>query len=227
MKAMLRHRFFLLKCTKFVLNFYKILFKFVTLIINKIKKMKKLFIITMSLVAFTLQAQTEQGSWVVEGGADLSFSSVKQAENDYFNEVTTSSFSFNPAVSYFVIDNLSVGLGLEFGSTTMKMDGFDDSESSTFAIMPEATYFFGSGNTRPYAGLSLGMMSVSNGDEDADKASGFGWGLEAGAAIFLSDSVSLNLGLGYSSATLKNKEVDEVEQELSGLGLAVGFSIFL
>lgn len=192
--------------------------------------MKKLFIIPMVLVAFTLQAQTEKGSIYFTGDANLSFVGSAAEVSDLDVETTVGTFAFKPSFNYFIIDNLSLGLGLEFASSATEVESGGvktESESATFAIMPQATYFFGSSNTRPYLGLGLGLMSTSTGDEDYEKWSGFALGIDGGVAIFLNDSVALNLGVAFSSANMKNKEDSDFEMDAGGFGLTLGFNVFL
>lgn len=188
--------------------------------------MKKLFLLTFLLAAFAMNAQTEKGTWMIEGDTNLTFAG-SAVEDEFDNETSIGTFAFKPAVNYFIADNLAVGLGLEFSSTATEVNDFE-STSGTFALMPQASYFFGNSKTRPYVGLELGYMSTSTDNDNGDEATftGFGFGLNGGVAIFLSDSVSLNIGAAFSSASLKEKDTD-IEMDAGGFGLTAGFSIFL
>ena len=106
--------------------------------------MKKLFLLTLILTAFTMNAQTEKGTWMIEGDTNLTFAG-SAVEDEFDNETSIGTFAFKPAVNYFIADNLAVGLGLEFSSTATEVNDFE-STSGTFALMPQASYFFGNSN---------------------------------------------------------------------------------
>ena len=134
-------------------------------------------------------------------------------------KTTVSKFSFKPNVNYFIMDNLSVGLGVQFDSTTEK-DGSDSDTVSTTAILPGVKYFFNSGNSFvPYVGVRAGLISVSAGDYDEEKYSGF--------AYFVNESVSLNVGLTYLNSNMKNKKESSYVVKSGAFGVTVGFGIFL
>jgi outer membrane protein len=197
--------------------------------------MKKLLLVAFLTSSLSIFAQTEEGTWMIQGDTNLSLKGVA-SEFEYDGESTgvetsVGTFEFNPAVSYFVADNLAIGLGLGLSSTAteLEIDGFKFEETSaTFAVMPQVTYFFGSSRTRPYLGVGLGLMSTVTDDGDNEATySGFGFGLNGGAAIFLSDNVSLNLGLEFAGASLTEKDDDDLKMNLGGFGITVGFGIFL
>lgn len=194
--------------------------------------MKKLFLLTFfTLFSLCLTAQTEKGSWFFGGDTSLGFNSVSaQAQNDgkdVGDIATISKFSFKPSANYFVIDKLSVGLGILFESSTEKEGKYKD-KSSTFAFIPTVTYFFKSDSKLvPFIGAGAGLMSLSMGDSDAEKSNGFAFGANGGLAYFLNNSVSLNLGLSYLNSSLKNKKYEKVKVKTGTLGVTVGFGIFL
>lgn len=194
--------------------------------------MKKLFFVaSLSLAFMSLSAQTEKGNWYFGGDTSLGFASTNaQAESDgktVGDKYTVSKLSFKPSANYFVIDNLSVGLGILFESTTEK-DGSDSDTTSTTAILPTGTYFFKTeSSVVPYVGVGAGLMSVSSGDQDEDKYSGFAFGANGGLAYFVNNSVSVNLGLTYLNSSLKNKKESKNVIKSGAFGVSVGFGIFL
>lgn len=194
--------------------------------------MKKLFFVaSLSLAFMSLSAQTEKGNWYFGGDTSLGFASTNsQAESDgktVGDKLTVSKLSFKPSANYFVIDNLSVGLGILFESTTEK-DGSDSDTVSTTAILPGVKYFFNSGNSFvPYVGVGAGLISVSAGDYDEEKYSGFAFGANGGFAYFVNESVSLNVGLTYLNSNMKNKKESSYVVKSGAFGVIVGFGIFL
>lgn len=90
--------------------------------------MKNLYLgfLTLSLTVFMLQKGHSQwvgqGAWMI--GGDVSFSSYKVEDADE----SVTSFVFSPTVGYFVIDDLAVGLGIDYRSRTF--DGDTDSQTT-------------------------------------------------------------------------------------------------
>lgn len=194
--------------------------------------MKKLLLISFLTSSLSIFAQTEQGTWMIQGGTNLSFNGAA-IEYEYDGEslegskTSVKAFEFKPAVNYFVANNLAIGLNLELSETNTDNNGSENS-SLAFAVMPQVKYFFGSSKTRPYLGAELGLMSATTSwASSQDTFSGLGYGLSGGAAIFLSNNVSLNLGLEFEGSSMKLKEDDRVKMNIGGFGMTAGFSIFL
>ena len=94
--------------------------------------------------------------------------------------------------------------------------------------MPGVKYFFNSGNSFvPYVGVGAGLISVSAGDYDEEKYSGFAFGANGGFAYFVNESVSLNVGLTYLNSNMKNKKESSYVVKSGAFGVIVGFGIFL
>lgn len=202
--------------------------------------MKKL-ILFAAVAAFGFSAnaqdestnQTTKGTWFFGADAGISFASNKTIPEfdgeEFDTEVTVTSFSFTPSANYFVIDNLAVGLDITFSSSNSKVDFDGDTEedkTNTFAVIPNATYFFSDGNVRPYLGAGVGYMSAG-GDEDFTKFSGLAINANGGIAYFINSSVAVNIGVEYLYAKLSNKEESDFKNKSNTLGVGAGFSFFL
>ncbi len=189
--------------------------------------MKKVLLIGAIALFGAANAQTEKGTWMVSGKSEISFNSVNTSVKFDGTEVAedeTSSFTFAPSAGYFVINDLAVGLGLNYAHSKN-----DDVKSDTFVVMPQATYFFAtSGNIKPYveAGIGYGFNKTSDDDSEA-KADGLAYGAGLGVAYFVNPSVAFNLGLNYSGANLKFSEDSNLETDVNTLGVGVGISVFL
>jgi hypothetical protein len=105
---------------------------------------------SISLVALCLcllgpavHAQTAKGSFLL--GGSLGFSSNKDKYNyssSTFNyESKSTSFSVRPSISYFVIDQLAVGVITPFSYTKIKSDDLQ-STTTTYSIGPIVRYYF-------------------------------------------------------------------------------------
>ncbi|WP_047545910.1 OmpW family outer membrane protein [Psychroserpens sp. Hel_I_66] len=184
-----------------------------------------------------LESKTTKGTWLFGTDAGISFASNKTTAEfdgqDAGFESTVSTFSITPSANYFIIDNLAIGLDLLFSSSKEEeeFDGFgetftDEFKTSTFAAIPNATYFFGDGSFRPYLGAGVGYLSTGS-DEDITKFSGLVIKGQGGVAYFINSSVALNFGVEYLNANLKNKEESDFENKSNTFGVGLGFSFFL
>jgi len=189
--------------------------------------MRKLLLVGAVALFGAMNAQTQKGGWMLSGKTELSFNSAKtklEVQGNNFGETKTTTVSIAPAASYFVIDNLAVGLGLAY--TSQKIE---DSKSNTFAILPQATYFFPvSGEVKPFieAGIGFATNKTTMMGEDV-KFNGLAYGFGAGVAYFINPSVAFNLGVNYSAANLKYKENGDVKNNTNNIGVGIGISVFL
>ncbi len=188
--------------------------------------MKKVLLVGALALFGAVSAQTEKGTWMVSGKSEISFNSVNtkvKYDGTELGEDKTSTFTFSPSASYFVINNLAVGLGLSYVHTKN-----EDVKSDTFVAMPQATYFFDTpGNVKPYfeAGIGYASNTMSDGDDEV-KADGLAYGAGLGVAYFINPSVAFNLGLNYSGANLQYSEDSKVKTDISTLGVGAGVSVF-
>lgn len=187
--------------------------------------MKKLFLFAAVIFASASYAQTEKGNWFA--GSDLGLSYTSETTTPKYdgtkgNKTTESTFKITPNVNYFVIDNLAVGLGLEY-STTKK----ESSDENKFAIAPNATYFFPlSANLAPFVGAKVGYAMASAGSSDANKDNGLVFGGKAGIAYFVNQGAAITGYVGYDSYSLKNKANSKAETQRGILGVGVGVALF-
>ena len=186
----------------------------------------------MVAVAFSAAtyAQTEKGNWMV--GSDLSFSyestkvtiSEKRGNTTIERDGTTNTFKFIPNVNYFVINNLAVGLGLEYQHEKTK--GASDA-TNTFAIAPNAHYYFPiGGKLAPFVGAKVGHAWRSEGSNDSQKSRGFLFGVKGGIAYFVNEGAALTGYVGYDQMNLKNKVNTNNSEKYGKFGVGIGVALF-
>ncbi|MDY3317290.1 outer membrane beta-barrel protein [Riemerella anatipestifer] len=185
--------------------------------------MKKLFLVGALALFGAMNAQTEKGSWVVEGKTNLGFNSIstKEKANGQSSEAKkTSKFNFNPSVGYFVMDNLALGLELGFSSEKV-----GKATNSTFSLLPNATYYFATGSQfRPYLGAGVGYASSTyKYDNVSATVGGLAWGVKGGGVYMLNKTAGINLGLGYNQFSTTNNNVTTT---VGTFGVNAGFSLF-
>lgn len=217
--------------------------------------MKKLFL-TASLAFFgIISAQTENGSFIISGQTNLGFISntVKYKSNRQTTDgPKTNSFNFSPSAGYFILDNLALGLAFDYKSTTIKQQieifnpnttgGYTIENTketqTTLSIIPNATYFFSKGKTKPYLSAGAGLANtknksnytsdISSGDNffsDSEiKSNGFIWTANGGLIFLITQNIALDLGLGYTNYSYKD---NGVKTNSRAFGANAGISVFL
>ncbi|MFV0590686.1 MAG: outer membrane beta-barrel protein [Draconibacterium sp.] len=189
--------------------------------------MKKYVIMAAILVASISSsfAQTEKGQFFVSGASDLSFISSKTKllyDGKKQGSADQNNFCFNTSVAYFVIDNLALGLALDFEHTKQAKD-----KNNSFLVGPMARYYFGSTNIKPYVEACMGFGSGKELGEDSEaKFKQFGWDAGAGVAFFVNDFVSIDFGVSYGDVKQTLKDDSKAELKTNGFGAMVGVSIF-
>ena len=192
--------------------------------------MKKILLMVAVAFSAATYAQTEKGNWMV--GSDLGFSyqsseetvSTKRGSITVDNETTINTFKFIPNLNYFVINNLAVGLGLEYQS--VKVKGASDA-TNALIIAPNATYFFPiGGNLAPFVGAKVGHAWVSEGSNDSQKYRGLAVGAKGGMAYFVNQGAALTGYLSYDHQKLKNKENSNNSVTNGTFGVGIGVALF-
>ncbi|HEU4788854.1 MAG TPA: outer membrane beta-barrel protein [Flavobacterium sp.] len=212
--------------------------------------MKKRFLLAALLFSVILTAQTEKGTFAISGKTGLGFNSTTVKYENSGNTTDgpkTNSFNISPSVSYFIIDNLSLGLDFNYKTVSTKqkilvltpdgMNGMiidEKNTNNTLSIIPTATYFFSKGKTRPYlnAGIGFGNTKQENNysasspeiSNFSTSNNGLVWGAGAGLAYFISKTISFDLGLDYSEFSFKE---NNVKTKSGAFGANIGISVFL
>ncbi|WP_260395486.1 outer membrane beta-barrel protein [Elizabethkingia anophelis] len=121
---------------------------------------KKLLVSACALLAMSICAQTKKGNWVVSGSTTFGFDNTStkfKKGNVSISGPKINKFTITPSAGYFVMDNLSVGVDLEFTSTTTKEDNSEYKDTNNaFVILPTATYYFTDNKVvKPYIGAGI------------------------------------------------------------------------
>lgn len=220
------------------------------LTLKNTKNMKKSFLFAALLFSAIITAQTEKGTFAISGKTGLGFNSTTVKYKNSGNTTDgpkTDSFNISPSVSYFIIDNLSLGLDFNYKTVSTKQkiltlnpDGINGMivdekiTQNTLSIVPTATYFFSKGKTRPYlnAGIGFGNTKQENNysasspeiSNFSTSNNGLVWGAGGGLAYFISKTISFDLGIGYSEFTY---EENNVNVKSGTFGANIGISVFL
>jgi hypothetical protein len=141
---------------------------------------KSVFAVVLLVAVFMASASFadtrfgKKGTWAVGGGADIHY----ETEGETFN------ISLVPSVSYFIIDNLTLGVNALFNRTSGEAGGTDFSQSAWGIAALVRYHYLMKGTLFLTGGASVGFygLGASVGDADAS-ASGLGFGVHAGPTI--------------------------------------------
>jgi len=185
--------------------------------------MKKLITVTLSLFTILgLSAQTEKGVVLLGADSNFGFSSLSVTDYNDLDEsdflagtITEAAISLNG--SSFIIDNLALGLLINYFNSKLEVEGEDDSVSSLITYGLMARYYIGESGLWGQGSYSMGTL-----DDGADDMDISGTGISLGYAWFVSDNVSINPSLGYF---MSNTELDNDVMKMAGLSGSIGIAI--
>lgn len=191
---------------------------------------QRLFVFTVLFCLFStaITAQTEKGKFSISGRSSIEgayFSNRVYGDNISTTvreamDVDGYSFSITPSLSYFVIDNLSIGGQATFSIT----DGDYQSKTTEFIFMPTVAYYIPIEKVvRPFVALGAGYANVSM---ESMSFSGFTWAGGVGAAFFVSNNISIDLMAEYAELSSKTSDNSNYKYSTKGLGGSIGLSVY-
>ncbi len=171
--------------------------------------MKKLTLLFLGLCcSLALTAQIHKG--VVLLGGTVGFNNVSS------DGVSYGILNFSPSAAFFVGDRTAVGGSVNIVTTTGDLDG-----QTNLGISPLVRYYFnGSGTSRFFGQINLGLQSSKSEGFDATTSYLFGAGV--GADFFLNDRVAIEALLNYQRV-----EATEGGGGYNGLGINFGVAAFI
>jgi hypothetical protein len=179
--------------------------------------MKKvlLSLIAVAGLAFTTQAQTEKGNFLVGGNVELNTS-----KNDGANK-TDLNFSVVPSVGYFFSDNFAVGTGVGY-EYAKSYNALVSGQSSAFVVSPFLRGYKGINDQfKFFAQFSVPMAFGQNkvGDANGDnmvktgKNNSVGVALSPGISFFPSKKFGIEFsvnGISYNDYNVENNNGDNI-----------------
>ncbi|SKB37021.1 hypothetical protein SAMN05660226_00967 [Parapedobacter luteus] len=153
-------------------------------------------------------APVQQGNWIVGGTI---------GNIGYSFEGETFRIGLAPLAGYFITDGFAIGLQPSLSLRTVK--GGDNIWG--YGVSPFARYYFPEGASasgRFFAHGNVGIAGSSPGD-----GATLDFGANVGYAHFITTSVALEVSAGYNYS----KATVEGAQRQSGLGVNLGFQVYL
>ena len=185
--------------------------------------MKKLLLslVAVSALAFSTQAQTEKGKFMLGGNVGFNTTKVDGANKSDL------SFKVIPSVGYFVSDNFAIGTGVGY---TYDKTVSKKILSQAFEVAPFGRYYVGLSDQFKFFGqLSVPMSFGNNKVLDADGNSGakiasttnIGVNVAPGFAFFPTKKIGIEFsvnGLGYANSSIKDEATGN-KVKANGFGL--------
>ena len=187
--------------------------------------MKRLYLVfAMTLLVHFLafgQSLLEQGTFSINGNISFTSYYEKNSENN------STVFIFNPSFDYFLIDNLSIGLTLNFRNTSL-----GEYSNSNWGIGPSLRYYFNAGKSiKPFTGVGY-SYATENATYSMEDFKYNNIILNAGVDYFLTDNVALETIISYTFINLKlpndyRTYYQELDVTRKSLSVGLGVNIFL
>jgi hypothetical protein len=161
--------------------------------------------LSMATMAFADTNFGKKGTWAVGGAADINY----EMESEAFNIMLA------PSVSYFLIENLTLGLVPSF-SRTSGSEGEVDWSHSSWGVAALVRYHYAMKGTLfltggAYVGFyGVGSSSEMGGQESDASASGLGFGAHVGPTLAFGGKYG-----GYVGAYLRYDHRDFEDEGLS------------
>jgi outer membrane protein len=167
----------------------------------------------------SMDGPTQKGKWLV--GANLGLRTYKN-ETAGVVGLKNTDMALQPAISYFIKDDLAVGLVLGLASSKSQLAGVDDSKESGLSIAPSVRYYMPISNRFKFYGQLLVPIgsektTLANGAAIDVKTQTMGVNLIPGFAFFPSQKISIELNLG--SIYLYTAKTGDEKTTISGVSM--------
>jgi outer membrane protein len=161
------------------------------------------------------QSVIERGTFSING--NISFTSNQEETSD----LNSTLFIFNPRFDYFIIDNLSLGLSLNYQHSS-----FSNFSSSRKGIGPSLRYYFNMPAVKPFLGVGYAYA------DDNTSIIYNNMIMNAGVDYFLTDDVAIETILSYTISNVKYPQdyemfYSDLKTTRKSLSIGLGINIFL
>ncbi|SEG53285.1 porin family protein [Sphingobacterium lactis] len=189
----------------------------------------KNLLLTLALTAGCLTySSAQQINTVPQSSADVGMEPIKQGNWMVGGSIGSLGYSFesesfniqvNPRAGYFISDGVAIGAQANLGFRTSDADA---DNVWGYGIAPFVRYYFPGGASA--TGRFFGQGDIGIGGSSAGDDVALNLGLNAGYAHFITQTVALEVTAGYNYS---KANINAQSDKQSGLGVAVGFQIYL
>jgi outer membrane protein assembly factor BamA len=226
-------------------------------ITHKNINMKNFKLITLMILLFSftmLSAQTEKGKFLIGASSNfgmdgfypsfnsslfdagiitMKYKSEHDGQKSEEESDNMNSISFNPRFGFFIINNLSAGLQLNFSRNGVSDEDYK-SHNSIYGAGPFLRYYIPASKVLPFIELygTIGeiksMYQYGNDAKNRDEDSYTSYGGGLGLAFPLGNKATFDGLVGYDAITMSEEE-DNYKSSftISNIGLKLGFTLLL
>jgi outer membrane protein W len=185
-------------------------------------KSASVFFFFMSLFSISAYSQSDLKSGTFSINGTISYTSNYEESSDMDN----STFIFNPRFDYFIINNFSLGLMLNYQNNS-----FFGHNNSSWGIGPSARYYFTFDKIKPFVGAGYSYAS-ENSTLTSDDIINNNIILTLGVDYFLTENVALETTVNYTFMNMKFPDVysayyNDLNVSRKSLSVGIGVNVFL
>lgn len=186
--------------------------------------MKNLFVVFLGLfllTSFTFsQSELKQSTFSINGTISYTSNYEESSEMDY------STFIFDPRFDFFVMDNFSLGLMLNYQNNS-----FFGNNNSSWGIGPSARYYFNFDRIKPFAGIGYSYVT-ENAIYSNDDIINNNIILNLGVDYFLTEDVALETIIKYTFINSKLPDeysafYSDLNVSKQSLSIGLGVNVFI
>ena len=149
------------------------------------------FVLFLFSISSYSQSDLKQGTFSING--TISYTSNYEESSDMDN----STFIFNPRFDYFIINNFSLGLMINYQNSS-----FFGNSNSSWGIGPSARYYFIFDKIKPFVGAGYSYAS-ENSTITSDDIINNNIILSLGVDYFLTENVAIETTVNYTFINMK------------------------
>ncbi|WP_442590678.1 outer membrane beta-barrel protein [Pedobacter sp. AW31-3R] len=193
--------------------------------------MKKLVLslLAVSALAFSTQAQTEKGKFMIGGNVEFNSEKAEGADKADIN------LSLVPSVGYFIGNNIAIGTGVGYElSKVHSASATAIGKSQAFVVAPFARYYAGTEQFKFFGQLSVPMAfgnvknSIDGGESYRKQGSisTVGVALSPGVAFFPSKKFGIEFsvnGISYNDNRIENNNGDRIAGSSKNFNVGANF----
>jgi hypothetical protein len=186
--------------------------------------MKKLFLLILTVLSLNAFAQIEKplakGNGMIAGSGSISYRTSQSESGGPTSKTTIFNISLSPSYSYFIIDNLAIGLNATISYYKQESNG-----TYSLGAGPIARYYLKNGlfiNLETSFGYLHGLNSNTETDRFLSLKPGLGY------AFFINPKVSIDPCLSYEFDYYKFDSANfSMTNKVNNILLELRISIFL
>ncbi len=184
--------------------------------------------LALSISSFSQAHEITQGTVEVSGGSSLGLTNTStEFKSSGSSTIDSTSYNVNFGGSYYVRDNLAIGINQSFAIDNTEYDDGSEETLTTSILAPNISFNLpvnDDASIKFSAGIIFAGQTYEDDIDEAD-ASGTGYTISAGLNYFIRENISLNFTAEIVNYSVEFDDVD-VEIQTKGLGLSASASYY-